>query len=139
MCQSADAEKAIKRNVKGREQELYVCSACAVEDEKKSFHKKTPPGKNAAPVDASGFLPGLVGMLIDATLEIMNHASPSKDSVCPHCGVTRAEYRKASRLGCATCYQTFAKELDSLVADMHRHTQHTGKKPKLRGTDEKTR
>jgi len=72
----------------------------------------------------------MVGMIIDATLEIMNHALLSKESVCPHCGITRSEYRKASRLGCATCYETFAKELGGLIADMHRCPRHKGKSPR---------
>ena len=132
MCHNADAEKAVRKKVEGVEQELYVCSSCAAE-EKKTVTKNSPPKKTDAPLNESDFLPGLVGMLIDATLEILNHVSSSDESVCPHCGITRAEYRKASRLGCATCYETFAKELNGLVADMHRHTQHVGKKPKQGG------
>jgi len=138
ICHTADAEQAIIRKEGGQEQELYVCALCAIEarvaehEEKLDFLKKTVkklPKKQAAPEKGSSVLPELMGMIIDATLEIMNHALPSQEPVCPHCGITRADYRRASRLGCASCYETFTKELASLIADMHRSPQHVGKAP----------
>ena len=139
MCQRADAEKAIRKKVEGQEQELYVCARCAGEGKPNASPEKEPPPQKAALIKGAAVLPELVGLLIDATLEILNHPSPSDESVCPRCGITRSEYRKASRLGCAICYKTFAKELDGLVADMHRHTQHVGKKPRQGGADEVAR
>jgi len=136
ICHSADAEQAIRKNVDGHEQELYVCSRCAVDAQTAELSWKTgptqkkPPKKPSTSAKASDTLPELVGMILDATLEIMNHSSLSQEAVCPHCGITRAEYRKASRLGCATCYETFAKELGGLIADMHHHPQHHGKAPR---------
>ena len=134
ICHIADAAQAIVRKEGGQEQELYVCPVCAVEaqlpesapPEKKRPKKAAAPKKKPDPDP----LPELVGMIIDATLEIISHALPSQESVCPHCGITRSEYRKATRLGCATCYETFTKELAGLITDMHRTPQHIGKKPK---------
>ena len=125
LCHNADAEKAIIKKVGGQEQELYVCSSCAIDTRLAGQEKSVPkkPGK------MSESLPELVGMIIDATLEIMNHPAQPKEPVCPHCGITRSEFRKASRLGCAMCYETFAKDLGSLIADMHRDPQHVGKTP----------
>ena len=142
ICNNADAEQAIIKKVKGQpDQELYVCAACAVgsrraerEEKLDSLKKKTKKSskKTAAhePEADGGSLPELMGMIIDATLEIMNHVSQTQETVCPHCGVTRTEYRKASRLGCAMCYETFSEELASLVADMHYVPKHVGKAPK---------
>ncbi|MCL2104234.1 MAG: hypothetical protein FWH21_04165 [Kiritimatiellaeota bacterium] len=135
ICQSADAEKAIRKEVGGKEQELYVCSRCAREGYPAITTKKVLKKKTAATTGAE-VLPELVGMMIDAAIEIMNHPSPSEESVCRHCGITRSEYRKTSRLGCAMCYVAFAKELDGVVADMHRHTQHVGKQPRRGGGDD---
>jgi len=134
----AEAEQAILRKEGGQEQELYVCPVCAMEvrvaeqgkkidDLKKTVNQLSK--KAAASKKKPDPLPELMGMILDATLEIMNHALPSQEAVCPHCGITRSDYRKASRLGCATCYETFTKELSSLIADMHRTPQHTGKAP----------
>jgi len=125
ICQTADAEQAIRRKVQGQEdQELYVCLGCAAAETMGASALK-PKKKQGKP----GALPKLMDMILDATLEIMNHALPSQEAVCPRCGTTCTEYRKVSRLGCATCYETFAEELAGLIADMHRHPQHTGKTP----------
>jgi len=139
ICHIADAAQAILRKEGGQEQELYVCPVCAMEvrvaeqgkkiDDLKKTVKKLSKKAAAPKKEEPDPLPELVGMIIDATLEIMNHVLPSQESVCPHCGITRADYRKATRLGCATCYETFTKELSSLIADMHRTPQHTGKAP----------
>ncbi|MCL1921159.1 MAG: hypothetical protein FWG50_08810 [Kiritimatiellaeota bacterium] len=140
ICHSAEAERAIMKKAKGQpDQELYVCAGCAIEaklaehDEELGSLKKTAEKlakKPPAPPQEPDALPELVGMIIDATLEIINHALPSQEPACPQCGVTRTEYRKASRLGCAVCYETFAKELTGLIADMHRTPKHDGKAPK---------
>ena len=144
ICNTADAEQAIIKKVKGQpDQELYVCAACAAgtrlaeHEEKlgtlKKKIKKLPekPVKREREEKEDDSLPELMGMIIDATLEIMNHAVQPQEPVCPHCGVTRTEYRKASRLGCAVCYETFTEELGSLIADMHYIPKHVGKAPKF--------
>jgi protein arginine kinase activator len=134
ICHNADAEQAIMKSIGGPEQELYVCSGCAAQaqkqKEKPASLKKKPSDNAAEPEVLPEGLPELVGMIIDATLEIMNHPVLSGEAVCPHCGITRSEYRKASRLGCSTCYETFARELGNLIADMHHHPLHTGKAPR---------
>jgi len=48
---------------------------------------------------------------------------------CPKCGFTHADFKKAGRLGCASCYQTFSDGLDGLLKTMHKGTRHVGKVP----------
>jgi len=48
---------------------------------------------------------------------------------CPACGFGQADFKKTGRLGCATCYDTFAEGLDSLLKAMHKGTAHIGKVP----------
>ncbi len=48
---------------------------------------------------------------------------------CPACGFTQADFKKAGRLGCAECYQTFAEPLEGLLKTMHKGTRHVGKVP----------
>ncbi len=48
---------------------------------------------------------------------------------CPTCGFTQADFKKAGRLGCADCYQTFAEPLEGLLKTMHKGTRHVGKVP----------
>ena len=48
---------------------------------------------------------------------------------CPKCGFTQADFKKAGRLGCADCYNTFAEGLEGLLKTMHKSTRHAGKIP----------
>jgi protein arginine kinase activator len=48
---------------------------------------------------------------------------------CPTCGFTQSDFKKAGRLGCAECYQTFAEPLQGLLKTMHKGTRHVGKVP----------
>jgi protein arginine kinase activator len=48
---------------------------------------------------------------------------------CPACAFTQADFKKAGRLGCAECYQTFAEPLEGLLKTMHKGTRHVGKVP----------
>ena len=50
-------------------------------------------------------------------------------AVCPHCGFTQADFKKAGRLGCSDCYKVFAEGLEGLLKTMHKGTRHVGKVP----------
>ena len=130
VCHKADAETAVRKKTDGVEQELYVCSACARE-----VSRREEPAAAAQPAsapreasDALSSLP-LMGMILDAAFEIVGRSANHSEPTCPACGITRAEYRKSSRLGCPACYEAFAKELDTAVLEMHRSLQHVGKTP----------
>lgn len=130
LCHKADAETAVRRRVEGEEQELYVCRACAHDVSAREASAAPQPHDAAAPAAADGLaaLP-LMGMILDAAFEIVGRAVNLSELTCPVCGITRSEYRKASRLGCPACYEAFAKELDTAVLEMHRSLQHAGKTP----------
>ena len=51
---------------------------------------------------------------------------------CSNCGLTYQNFRKIGRLGCSECYETFKKELASLLKRIHGSDRHVGKVP-LRG------
>ena len=48
---------------------------------------------------------------------------------CPTCGMTRSQFKKSGRLGCATCYDVFHAHLVPLIESMHHGTQHLGRVP----------
>lgn len=52
---------------------------------------------------------------------------------CPGCGMSREEFGKTGRLGCAECYNTFRAELTVAIKAMHHSTQHLGKIPAREG------
>jgi protein arginine kinase activator len=57
--------------------------------------------------------------------------------VCDECGYTQREFKKTGRLGCESCYATFANLLSSALAGMHKGERHTGKVP-ARAVERKT-
>ncbi|MDD5707725.1 MAG: UvrB/UvrC motif-containing protein [Kiritimatiellae bacterium] len=109
LCHQADAEVAIKQAADGQVRELFVCQACA-----RQAHGQSPENL-------------LVELLFGAAFN--SGAAEPTESRCPVCGFSRKEYRKRSRLGCAACYEHFARELAPVLRDMHRGSQHAGKVP----------
>ena len=126
LCHKADAETAIRREVGGELQELYVCQGCA----RQEAAAAAPPDVDAEQPVAGGVgtVP-LMGMILDAAFEIVGRAMNRAEPACPACGILRHEYRKQSRLGCPACYEAFARELDAAIFDLHRARQHVGKVP----------
>ena len=45
----------------------------------------------------------------------IQHNAPSQVKSCPDCGMTIADYKKATLLGCPQCYETFSSELDGVI------------------------
>ena len=46
---------------------------------------------------------------------------------CPQCLLQFTEFQKTGFLGCALCYQTFAKPLEGVLKQIHGKTRHVGK------------
>ena len=65
---------------------------------------------------------------LGAALEI-EQAGGGAGLKCPGCGFTQADFKKAGRLGCPACYETFAEPMEGLLKTMHKGTQHVGKVP----------
>jgi protein arginine kinase activator len=131
LCKQAEARQAIRRTINQEEQELYVCEACAAAQNPKQ--EKPVVSLEASPEVLEVIketLPEIMGMILGATVEFSGPIpSPGKETICPLCGMTRSEYKKIARLGCAQCYETFIKDLDSVVGEMHRSPRHIGKGP----------
>ncbi|MCX7784797.1 MAG: UvrB/UvrC motif-containing protein [candidate division WOR-3 bacterium] len=47
--------------------------------------------------------------------------------ICNSCGLTYAQFRKQTRLGCEHCYESFGPKLELLIKRIHGATHHTGK------------
>jgi protein arginine kinase activator len=58
-------------------------------------------------------------------------ATAGRETSCPTCGFTQADFKKSGRLGCGDCYTTFADGLESLLKTMHKGTRHVGKAPHI--------
>lgn len=111
ICKTNEATVHFKQAIDGEVRELNCCQTCAA---KNGFDVQSP-------MALTDFLFGL-GMQ-DAG------GDEPDDRVCAACGLTRAAFRKTSRLGCARCYEAFADELAPMLQDMHRAAEHAGKVP----------
>ncbi len=62
---------------------------------------------------------------------------PTPGGVCEGCGLTFAQFRKDSLLGCPDCYKAFEQPLSTLLERAHEGgTHHIGKVPRRAGAGE---
>jgi protein arginine kinase activator len=111
VCKCNDATVFLTQIVEGKMQKVNLCDACS-----KEKGVQEPTGSALADL--------LLG--IGAAEEIEKGGGTQK---CAVCGFTQADFKKTGRLGCSTCYLTFAEGLGSLLKAMHKGTEHVGKVP----------
>lgn len=112
LCQQREATVHIKQVQDGDAREMHVCAECAAQ------HGL----EGVSPIELTDFLFG-----VNAARE--EPRSPADDKRCRVCGFTGKEFKKRSRVGCSDCYETFAEDVQPLLASMHRGDQHIGKVP----------
>ena len=98
-CGENPANIHIRQIVNGQESELFICSKCAENLQKKflSFLKM------------NSFMTGM-----------MQNVKPDKDGkVCPVCKFDIEKIRKLGKVGCATCYEVFEKELEPVLHELN--------------------
>lgn len=81
----------------------------------------------------TGSLTSLAGPLVNILMGLLEGAgeveSPGAAPTCPRCGLTYEAFRRAGRLGCATCYEAFASQLRPLLRRIHGSANHAGGAP----------
>jgi len=50
---------------------------------------------------------------------------------CKTCGLALQEVVDSSKVGCSTCYETFAEQIEVLFKGLHAGTRHRGKTPRV--------
>ncbi|MBQ7187968.1 MAG: UvrB/UvrC motif-containing protein [Kiritimatiellae bacterium] len=141
ICHLAEAETVIRRKIKGKQTELFVCRSCAANNNS-HVHSHSPDAADHAQSKSEAEAGGqsakkpvpVLDMLLGAAFEIIDHTikdqqRPPVDPACPACGLTRNEWRKNVRMGCPACYQAFGRELAPLIFQDQRASQHVGKTP----------
>ena len=58
---------------------------------------------------------------------------PTPTAPCTRCGMTFNEFKTTGKLGCETCYQSFSKEVLTLLKTVQSGTRHEGKYPRRLG------
>jgi protein arginine kinase activator len=111
VCKCNDATVFLTQILEGKMQKVNLCDACS---------------KEKGVQDPTGFALADLLLGIGAAEEIEKGAPTQK---CLVCGYTQADFKKTGRLGCSTCYTTFAEGLNILLKAMHKGTEHVGKLP----------
>ncbi len=113
LCKQNEAKVHLTQIVQDKVQKVDLCEDCA-----KTKGVNDPAGFSLADL--------LLGLGAAKEIEETNAGEELK---CPNCGFTQADFKKAGRLGCSECYETFAEPLDSLLKSMHKGPRHVGKAP----------
>src|ERR1700733_9528601 len=111
VCKCNDAAVFLTQIVDGKMQKVNLCDSCS---------------KEKGVQDPTGFALADLLLGIGAAEEIEKGGPTVK---CPVCGFTHADFKKSGRLGCSSCYETFAEGLGALLKAMHKGTEHIGKVP----------
>lgn len=112
ICHKNEATVDLTRIVDGEIKKMTLCAGCAAQ--------KKPDIQS--PITLTDILFGLGTSAAGET-------SPPDES-CPQCHMRLSDFRKTSQLGCAACYETFARELAPMFKSIHRGIQHVGKIPR---------
>jgi len=116
ICKAKDATVHLTQIAGDKLQKVDLCEECA---------------KQKGVNDPTGFSLADLLLGLGASQE-MDQRSGSSDLQCTACGFTHADFKKAGRLGCPQCYETFADGLDGMLKTMHKGTHHVGKSPQSR-------
>lgn len=119
-CQQKQATVHMQQILNGEKTEIYLCQECA--------------GQLDMPISFDNFFQGFLDSFI---------SMPGKNAYegvhinkkCPACGLGYDGFKKAGRLGCANCYETFSEELDGLLKNVQGSNQHNGKFPRKYGAE----
>jgi len=116
VCKKKEATVFLTEIIEDKVLKVDLCEDCA---------------KERGVTDPAGFTQAdlLLGLGL-APAKQSKPSTPENEWRCPECGFTQADFKKAGRLGCATCYETFGEELDELLRAMHKGLKHVGKVPK---------
>lgn len=113
VCNEKEAKVHLTQIVGDKMQKVDLCEECA---------------KQKGVNDPAGFSLADLLLGLGASQE-MEQVAGGGDLKCPHCGFTQADFKKAGRLGCSDCYETFAEGLEGLLKSMHKGIKHVGKAP----------
>lgn len=113
-CQKKPASMHMTQVIDGKVKKLHLCVDCA-------------KASGLDFQDAVSFTDMLFGMKAMGESAALEEETAEKS--CPVCQMTRADFKRLGKLGCAQCYETFADELNGLLKAIHQSDLHSGKVP----------
>lgn len=114
LCQKKEARVHLTDVKNGKVRKVDLCEECA---------------KAKGVDDPAGFALADLLLGLGAGEELTAGSPEGAEPACPSCGLTQSDFKKAGRLGCPTCYETFAEGLAGMLKTMHKGTRHVGKVP----------
>ncbi|NQU11770.1 UvrB/UvrC motif-containing protein [bacterium] len=113
LCKKTEATVHLAQIAEGKMQKIDLCETCAREKG----------------VQDAGTNVSLASLLMG--LGVVDEVQVSESTLrCPACGFTQADFKKAGRLGCSTCWEVFEAGLQPLLKAMHKGDRHLGKVPR---------
>lgn len=135
LCERCNKKKATvfyRENINGQARAFHLCGECAsVMQEAGELEELSSAFARFVP--ALGGDDGFFGELF--SLPSINRTSSTATATptarkCPLCGATFGNIAAGGKVGCPTCYQTFADELALPLRAAHGQTTHMGQSPR---------
>ena len=124
-CQKNPATVRMQQFIHGKKTELNLCQECTFKLENLEM-----------PISLENVFKGFLDQLQSKLFTGMGSVSstpPQTAAKCARCGMTYDEFKTDGKLGCEECYQSFSKEVDSLLKSIQGSTRHEGKYPRRLG------
>lgn len=125
-CQQRPATFHFTQFKNGQKTEVRLCEVCAKEKGYMTF-----------PEDGYSLHHLLSGLFNFDLQQVDSHQDSFhqlQHMACRSCGLSLMEFKNDGKFGCASCYESFAQYLDSILRRVHSgNTKHNGKTPKRQG------
>ncbi len=136
LCERCSKKKATvfyRENINGKARAFRLCGECASAlQETGELEELSSAFARFAPVFGPGddrFFGELFSLPVPGRVGRPEATAPGSKK-CPLCGATFGNIAAAGKVGCATCYQTFADELALPLRAAHGETVHVGQAPR---------
>lgn len=134
LCHKREAVKAVtvKNPEKGSSEERYVCADCAARlNQPPSAAKKRNAQPTVTRIEGGESAPPFIKNFLEAAVGLVKgiEGATEQHLVCPVCHATWDKLKESGRLGCPSCWKTFAKELQEHVLRAEYGPTHLGAPP----------
>lgn len=114
VCKSQEANVFFTQIINGQVQKVNLCEECS---------------KQKGVTDPTGFALAELLLGMGETKAAPSLASKPPEPACPACHFPHSKFKQVGRLGCPECYNFFRSEIETVLANIHKGTRHTGKIP----------
>lgn len=119
-CHERPANVVVKQSYNGQLTESHLCHVCAAENH------HIQPLFDQDPLSIHQLLAHWFPEMQQTAMNPRKTAT----AVCPSCGFSLGKFQKVGKFGCATCYETFAPQLDEMLKRLHNgRAEHQGQVP----------